>query len=60
MSRLEDAVGVCPLAQCIEVIIDTLPVVRGDVLGQHIHAHIGYGIGYLVLNERVSVIGTRR
>ena len=60
MRRFEDAVGVGPLRHGVQLLIDSLPFVRSDILRNHIYAHGCYHIGDAVLNKRVDMVRSRR
>ncbi len=57
---LEDSIRVRPLAERIDMPKDALPRMCRHILRNHIHAHGGNGVGYLVLNQRVDMIRSCR
>lgn len=55
---LEDAVGVAPLGDGVQFVVNTRARCGRHILGDNVDAHVGDGVRDLVLDERVDMVGT--
>ena len=55
--RLEQTVGVRPLTERVQLPENIAAVVRSDMLGNYIDAHVGDGLRYFVFDQRIGVVG---